>query len=108
MPTSALPAYIMTGAHRASSPSLKSVKRFSFPGSTAGRFSHFEKSQPHTRNRFLKIAGRLKGRRGAGTRACRVETRLDKSVPMSGDAAGMSACATLYPTDAGEKCELVP
>src|ERR1035437_7620620 len=71
MPTSALPAYIMTGAHRASSPSLKSVKRFSFPGSTAGRFSHFEKSQPHTRNRFLKIAGRLNRGHGPNTLTAR-------------------------------------
>src|ERR1019366_5142427 len=34
---------------------------------------------------------------GAGTRACRVETRLDTSKPSVGksaDAAGMSACAT--------------
>src|ERR1017187_5503233 len=31
-----------------------------------------------------------------------------KSVPMSGDAAGRSACATDYPIDASEKCGLMP
>ena len=36
-----------------------------------------------------------------GVRRCRT-----KSVPMSGDAAGRSACATDYLTDAREKCGL--
>src|ERR1700690_2843734 len=57
-------------------------------------------------------------RGGAGTRACRVETRLDtlcgddtastNNLPLRGDAAGRSACATDYPRDACEKCGLDP
>src|ERR1035438_4947794 len=52
MPTSVLPTYITTAAHRASSPSLKSAKRFSSRGSMAGQCSHSEKSPPHTRSKM--------------------------------------------------------
>src|ERR1017187_6753256 len=64
-------------------------------------------------------SGRLTGYpafRGAGTRACRVENRLDtlggwdtasnQERPQEWGRAGRSACATSYPTDAREKCRL--
>ena len=37
---------------------------------------------------------------------CGRDTVSNKSVLTSGDAAGMSACATSYPTDVCEKCRL--
>src|ERR1035438_8179126 len=52
MPTSVLPTYTTTGARRACSHSLKSAKPFNSRGSTAVRFSRFETSPPHTRNKM--------------------------------------------------------
>src|ERR1019366_81431 len=52
MPTSVLPTYITTAARRVCSPLHKSAKPFNFRGNTAVRFSHFETSPPHTRNKM--------------------------------------------------------
>src|ERR1039457_4555165 len=59
MPTSVLPTYTTTAAHRACSPLHKSAKPFNSRGSTVGRFSHFEKSPPHTRNEVRRSALRV-------------------------------------------------
>jgi len=50
---------------------------------------------------LVPAVSRLVSTHFAGEAQCRT-----RSVPMSGDAAGMSACATSYPTDTCEKCGL--
>src|ERR1035438_7776969 len=51
---------------------------------------------------LVPAVSRLVSTRFAGVTRCRT-----KSVPMSGDAAGMSACATSCPTDGCEKCTFI-
>ena len=63
------------------------------------RISH--SSSADVAQALVPAVSRLVSTRVAGVTRCRT-----KSVPMSGDAAGMSACATDYPTDACEKCGL--
>src|ERR1035441_6570571 len=56
---------------------------------------------PAVAQALLPAVSRLVSTRFACVARCRI-----KSVPMSGDAAGRSACATSYPTDACEKRRL--